>query len=94
MYGNQVWNLVDNVPGRKRVGCKSIFQRKTEMDGKVHTFKTRLVVKVFTQTPGIDNDDTFSLVAKINYIRVMLAIAAFQDYEIWQIYVKTDFHNR
>ncbi|KAI3751332.1 hypothetical protein L2E82_22401 [Cichorium intybus] len=54
MYDNQVWNLVDNVPGRKTVGCKWIFKKKTDMDSKVHTYKARLVAKGFTQTPGMD----------------------------------------
>ncbi|NWD34177.1 hypothetical protein HX793_30735, partial [Pseudomonas reactans] len=93
MYDNQVWNLVDNVPGRKTVGCKWIFKKKTDMDGKVHTFKARLVAKGFTQTPGVDYDETFSPVAKIKSIRIMLAIAAFHDYEIWQMDVKTAFLN-
>ncbi|KAI3780227.1 hypothetical protein L2E82_10198 [Cichorium intybus] len=93
MYDNQVWNLVDNVPGRKTVGCKWIFKKKTDMDGKVHTYKARLVAKGFTQTPGVDYDETFSPVAKINSIRIMLAIAAFHNYEIWQMDVKTAFLN-
>ncbi|KAI3499882.1 hypothetical protein L1887_35696 [Cichorium endivia] len=93
MYDNQVWNLVDNVPGRKTVGCKWIFKKKTDMDGKVHTYKARLVAKGFTQTPGVDYDETFSPVAKIKSIRIMLAIAAFHDYEIWQMDVKTAFLN-
>ncbi|KAI3790231.1 hypothetical protein L2E82_03122 [Cichorium intybus] len=93
MYDNQVWNLVDNVPGRKTVGCKWIFKKKTDMDGKVHTYKARLVAKGFTQTLGVDYDETFSPVAKIKSIRIMLAIAAFHDYEIWQMDVKTAFLN-
>ncbi|KAI3780168.1 hypothetical protein L2E82_10129 [Cichorium intybus] len=93
MYDNQVWNLVDNVQGGKTVRCKWIFKKTTDMDGKVHTFKARLVVKGFTQTPGVDYDETFSPVAKIKSIRIMLAIAAFHDYEIWQMDVKTAFLN-
>nr|KAJ0225358.1 hypothetical protein LSAT_V11C100003830 [Lactuca sativa] len=60
MTENQVWNLVDNVPGHNIVGCKWIFKKKTDMDGKVHTFKDRLVAKGFTQTLGVDYDETFS----------------------------------
>ena len=93
MYDNQVWNLVDQQPGRKTVGCKWIFKKKIDMDGNVSTFKARLVAKGFTQTPGIDYDETFSPVAKIKSIRIMLAIAAFHDYEIWQMDVKTAFLN-
>ncbi|GKG31840.1 retrotransposon protein, putative, ty1-copia subclass, partial [Tanacetum coccineum] len=52
MYDNQVWNFVDTTPGLKTVGCKWIFKKKTDMDGKVHTYKVRLVVKGYTQTQG------------------------------------------
>ncbi|GJX14624.1 putative RNA-directed DNA polymerase [Tanacetum coccineum] len=63
------------------------------MDGKVHTYKARLVAKGYTQIHGIDYEETFSPVAKIKSIRIMLAIAAFHDYEIWQMDVKTTFLN-
>nr|KAJ0220425.1 hypothetical protein LSAT_V11C200057370 [Lactuca sativa] len=51
----------------------------------------QLVAKGFTQTPRVDYDETFSPVDKIKSIRVMLAIAAFHDYETWQMDVKTPF---
>ena len=59
-YRQQVWNLVDNVPGRKTFGCKWIFKKKTDMDGNVHTYKSRLVAKGFTQTSRVDYDETLS----------------------------------
>ena len=93
MKYNQVWNLVEPTPGIKTVGCRWIFKKKTDMDGNVCTFKARLVGKGYTQTHGIDYDETFSSVAKIKYIRILLAIAAFHDYEIWLMNVKTAFHN-
>ncbi|GKA01858.1 retrotransposon protein, putative, ty1-copia subclass [Tanacetum coccineum] len=77
----------------KIVGCKWIFKKKTDMDGKVHTYKARLVAKGYTQTHRIDYEETFSPVAKIKSIRIMLAIAAFHDYEIWHMDVKTAFLN-
>ncbi|GKA02134.1 retrotransposon protein, putative, ty1-copia subclass [Tanacetum coccineum] len=94
MYDNQVWNLVDTTHGLKMVGCKWIFKKKTNMDGKVHTYKARLVVKVYTQTYEIDYEETFSPIAKIKSIRIMLAMAAFHDYEIWKMDVKTAFLNK
>ncbi|MBN8152382.1 hypothetical protein J0J37_22685, partial [Vibrio vulnificus] len=57
------------------------------------TFKGRLVAKGFRQTHGIDYDETFSPVAMLKSIRILLAIAAFHDYEIWQMDVKTAFLN-
>ncbi|GKD72507.1 retrotransposon protein, putative, ty1-copia subclass [Tanacetum coccineum] len=74
MYYNQVWNLVDTTLGLKMVGCKWIFKKKTVMDGKVHTYKARLVAKGYTQTHMIDYEETFSPVAKIKSIRIMLVI--------------------
>ncbi|GKC77815.1 retrotransposon protein, putative, ty1-copia subclass [Tanacetum coccineum] len=63
------------------------------MDGAVHTYKARLVAKGFTQTPGIDYKETFSPVADIRASRILIAISAFYDYEIWQMGVKTAFLN-
>ena len=53
------------------------------MDGKVNVFKARLVAKGFTQTHGVDHDETFSPVAMAKSIRILLAIASYYDYEIW-----------
>ena len=93
MYDNQVWDLVENTPGNKTVGCKWVFKKKTDMDGKVHTYKARLVAKGYTQTHGIDYDETFSPVAMLKSIRILISISAYYDYEIWQMDVKTAFLN-
>ena len=63
------------------------------MDGKVETYKARLVAKGYTQKEGIDFEETFSLVAMLKSIRILLAIAAALDYEVWQMDVKTAFLN-
>ena len=63
------------------------------MDGNVVTYKARLVAKGFTQRQGIDYEETFSPVAMLKSIRILLAIAAYYDYEIWQMDVKTAFLN-
>jgi hypothetical protein len=93
MYTNQVWNLVEAPDGIKPIGCKWVFKKKTDMDGKVQTYKARLVAKGFKQIHGVDYDETFSPVAMIKSIRILLAIAAYYDYEIWQMDVKTAFLN-
>ena len=56
--------------------------KKTDMASNVQTFKERLVAKDFTQTQGLDYGETFSPVAKIKSINVMLAITAYHDYEV------------
>ncbi|GJS70743.1 retrotransposon protein, putative, ty1-copia subclass [Tanacetum coccineum] len=90
---NEVWVLVELPPNGKTVGSKWLFKKKTDMDGAVHTYKARLVAKGYTQTPGIDYEETFSPVADIRAIRILIAIAAYYDYEIWQMDVKTAFLN-
>ena len=56
-------------------------------------YKARLVAKGYRQVQGVDYDETFSPVEKLKSVRIMLAIAAYYDYEIWQMDVKTAFLN-
>ncbi|GJU63298.1 retrotransposon protein, putative, ty1-copia subclass [Tanacetum coccineum] len=93
MKDNKVWELVDLPPDAKTVGHKCLFKKKTAMDGVVYTYKARLVAKGFTQTLRINYEETFSPVADIRAIRILIAIAAFYDYETWQIDDKTAFLN-
>ncbi|KAD7116757.1 hypothetical protein E3N88_04025 [Mikania micrantha] len=91
MHDNQLWDLVDLPPNCKTAGSKWVFKKKTDMDGNVHTFKARHVAKRFTQTQGIDYKETFSPVAMLKSIRILIAIATYYDYEICQMDVKTAF---
>ena len=59
----------------------------------METFKARLVAKGFTQKEGIDYEETFSPVTMLKSIRILLSIAAYFDYEIWQMDVKIAFLN-
>ncbi|KAK4386119.1 Retrovirus-related Pol polyprotein from transposon RE2 [Sesamum angolense] len=90
---NQVWTLVDRPKGVRPIGCKWVYKHKIGADGEVTTFKARLVAKGYTQRHGVDFEETFSPVAMAKSIRIMLALAAWYDYEIWQMDVKTAFHN-
>jgi hypothetical protein len=63
------------------------------VDGKLETFKARMVAKGFTQKEGIDYEETFSLVAILKSIQMLLAITSHFDSEIWQMDVKTAFLN-
>nr|GEY70453.1 retrotransposon protein, putative, Ty1-copia subclass [Tanacetum cinerariifolium] len=93
MKYNEVWVLVKLPPNGKTVGSNWLFKKKTDMDGNVHIYKARLVAKGYTHTSGIDYEETFSSVADIRAIMILIAIAAYYDYEIWKIYVKTAFLN-
>ena len=82
MYSNQVWDLVKEPKGIKPVHCKWVYEMKRGIDGKVETFKARLVAKGYIQKKGIDYEETFSLVAMLKSIKILLSIAAHYDYEI------------
>ena len=82
MHSNQVWTLVDPPEGIVPIRCKWIFKRKIGADGNVETFKARLIVKGYSQHEGIDYQDTFSPVAMLKSIRILLAVGAYFDYEI------------
>nr|GEW94093.1 zinc finger, CCHC-type [Tanacetum cinerariifolium] len=64
------------------MNVKWLFKKKTDIDGAVHTYKAHLVAKGYTQTPRNDYEETFSPVADIRAIRILIAITAFYDYEI------------
>ncbi|GKA23602.1 retrotransposon protein, putative, ty1-copia subclass [Tanacetum coccineum] len=76
MMDNMVWVMVDIPSGCKTIGSKWIFEKKSDMDGIVHTYKARFVAKGYTQLYGVDYDETFSPVADIRAIRILISIAA------------------
>nr|GEX80103.1 putative retrotransposon protein [Tanacetum cinerariifolium] len=86
---NKVWVLVGIHPNGKTVGSNWLFKKKPDLDRNVHTYKARLVAMGYTQTPWIDYEETFSPVADIRAIRILIATAAYYGYEIWQMDVKT-----
>ena len=81
-YTNQVWTLVDAPEGVIPTVCKWIFKKKIEADGQIETYKVTLVAKSFRQRQGIDYEETFSSIAMLKSIQIMLAIATYHDYEI------------
>src|SRR3954465_10211872 len=93
MYTNKVWTLVDIPEDRKAVENKWIFKKNTDADGNVSVYKARLVAKGFRQIQGVEYEETLSPVAMIKSIRILLAIVAYRDCEIWQMDVKTAFLN-
>ena len=82
MYSNQVWDLMEPLEGIKPIRCKWIYKKKRGADGNVETFKAKLVAKGFTQKEGIDYEETFSPVAMLKSIWILLSIASHFNYEI------------
>jgi Reverse transcriptase (RNA-dependent DNA polymerase) len=85
--------LVNLPKDRKAVKCKWVYRIKFGANGKPNRFKAHLVAKGFTQILGLDYDETFSPVACLDSIRILLALATLEDWEIHQIDVKTAFLN-
>ena len=77
---------------KKPVGCKWVFTVKYIGDGTIERYKYGLVAKGFTQVYGIDYQETFALMAKMNTIRV-LSLAANLDCPLYQLDIKNSFLN-
>jgi hypothetical protein len=88
---NDTWDLVPLPKGRKLVRCKWVYRTKYASDGSVERHKARLVAKGFSQVEGIDYNETFAPVAKMNSIRLVLALAASHKWEVHQMDVKFVF---
>nr|GFA80786.1 retrovirus-related Pol polyprotein from transposon TNT 1-94 [Tanacetum cinerariifolium] len=89
----KVWRLVPRLEGNTIIKTKWIFKNKKDKSSLVIQNKARLVAVGYTQQEGIDYDETFSPVARIEAIRLFLACAAHKDFIVFQMDVKTAFLN-
>lgn len=90
---NQTWILEKLPSGRRAIGCKWVFTIKSVSKGDMERFKARLVAKGFAQREGIDYFETFAPVVRYESIRMLLAMAAKEDFEMLKFDVKTAFIN-
>nr|GEV33786.1 ribonuclease H-like domain-containing protein [Tanacetum cinerariifolium] len=86
-----VWTLVDLPYGKRAIGSKWVFINKLDERGIVIRNKVRLVAHGYTQEEGIDYDEVFAPVARIEVIRVFLAYASIKDFIVYQTDVKSVF---
>ncbi|GJZ26153.1 putative ribonuclease H-like domain-containing protein [Tanacetum coccineum] len=87
----KVWTLVDLPRDKWAIGTKWVFRNKKDERGIVVKNKARLVAQGHTQEEGIDYDEVFAPVARIEAIRLFLAYASFKDFVVYQMDVKSAF---
>jgi len=90
---NQTWELVPRPKNKNVIGTKWVFHNKLNEDGKVVRNKARLVCKGYVQVEGIDFEETFAPVARLEAIRMFLALAFYKNFKVYQMDVKSAFLN-
>ncbi|CAA7399994.1 unnamed protein product [Spirodela intermedia] len=90
---NRTWSLVDLPHGRRAIGLKWVYKVKRDENGAVAKYKARLVVKGYAQRQGIDYDEVFAPVAQLDTVRLLIALAAHEGWEVHHMDVKLAFLN-
>ncbi|KAM1431045.1 hypothetical protein ACFX2I_047043 [Malus domestica] len=90
---NSTWQLVDRPSSKPVVGVKWVYKTKLNLDSSIQKHKARLVAKCYTQKPGIDFNETFAPVARLDTIRTLIALAAQKGWKLWQLDFKSAFLN-
>ncbi|GJS21282.1 retrovirus-related pol polyprotein from transposon TNT 1-94, partial [Tanacetum coccineum] len=93
IYRNKVWTLVSPPYGKIAISSKWVFRNKKDELGTVIRNKARLVAQSFSQEEGIDYDETFAPVARMEAIRIFLAFATYMNFKVYQMDVKSAFLN-
>ena len=90
---NKTWILIERLRDRRMIRVKRVYSTKLNVDGSINKNKARLVVKGYNQDFGMDYSGTFALVTRLDTIRLLLAVAAQNDWRVYQLDVKSAFLN-
>lgn len=90
---NNTWELVPRPKDKNVIGTKWVFKNKLNENGEVIRNKARLVCKGYAQQEGIDFEETFAPVARLEAIRMFLALSSFQKFKVFQMDMKSAFLN-
>ena len=86
---SKVLYLVPRPEGRTVIGTRWVFRNKLDENGVITRNKSRLVVQGYNQEEGIDYDETFAPVARMEAIRILIAFAAFMGFKLYQMDMKS-----
>ena len=78
---------------KKPINVKWVYRTKLNVDGSINKYKAKLIVKGYAQVFGVDFSETFALVARLDTIRMLLALAAQKGWKVYQLHVKSTFLN-
>jgi hypothetical protein len=90
---NQTWELVPRPKNKNVIGTKWVYKNKMNENGKVIRNKARLVCKGYAQVEGVDYEETFAPVARLEAIRMFLAFSSYKKFKVYQMDVKSTFLN-
>ncbi|GJS30316.1 zinc finger, CCHC-type containing protein [Tanacetum coccineum] len=90
---NNTWSLVNLPKNRKAIGLKWVYKVKRDPSGKILKYKARIVAKGYVQKYGVDYDEVFAPVARIETVRVILALAGSNGWRVHHLDVKSAFLN-
>jgi hypothetical protein len=90
---NEVWELVKRPSDHNVIGTKWVFQNKQDKNGVIVRNKARLVAQGYTQVEGLDLDEIFALVARLEDIRILLTYATSHNIKLYQMDMKSAFLN-
>nr|GEU41259.1 retrovirus-related Pol polyprotein from transposon TNT 1-94 [Tanacetum cinerariifolium] len=93
MFALTVWELVDKPFGKTVIRLKWLWKNKKDEDQTVIRSKARLVAKGYAQEEGIDFEESFAPIARLEAVRIFVAYAAHKSFQIYQIDLKTAFLN-
>jgi hypothetical protein len=93
IMSNETWEVVERPSRCKLIGSKWVFKKKLMPDGTIERYKAMLVIKGYSQKEGEDFFDTYSPVARLTTIRVLLSLAASHGLLVHQMDIKTAFLN-
>ncbi|KAF0904830.1 hypothetical protein E2562_037605 [Oryza meyeriana var. granulata] len=93
MKENKTWVLVDLPPGHRPIGLKWVFKLKRDEQGAIVKHKAHIVAKGYIQQQGIDYDEVFAPVARMESVRMLLTVAAQRGWLVHHMDVKSAFLN-